>query len=93
MDVNKLFNGLAQLDHIGELDVLLEARERLRRTFAYFTDAYNTTGNAVFLDYRDRILAAGILVNEELARLTTDIAMNKGSDRFGDVGKSYHGGV
>jgi len=92
MDVDKLFAKIQSVSHIEELDILLDARERLRRQFAYFTDAFNTTGNPVFLDYRDQILGAGNWVNEDIQRITRDIAATKGSTRFEDVGKTRPNG-
>jgi len=89
MDTDKLFARLSQIEHIEDLDALLESRERLRRVFAYLSDAFNTTGNPVFLDYRDQVVGAGQMVNEDIQRITTTIAMTKASQRFEGVGKPH----
>lgn len=89
MDINRLFQQLQYIEHIEELDVLLDARDRLRRQFAYFTDAFNTTGNPAFLDYRDSIMGAGQMVNDDIQRITKLIAQTKGSTRFDGVGKPH----
>jgi hypothetical protein len=93
MDTDKLFARLSQIEHIEDLDVLLDARERLRRAFTYLTDAFNTTGNPVFLDYRDQVMGAGQMVNEDIQRITTTIAMTKASQRFEGVGKPHAKGI
>ena len=57
---------LEKVDGIGELDKILTAREALRRCYAFFNDAFSTTGNPLWLDYIEMITGAGRACTDDL---------------------------